>query len=429
MKNGDARGTSMRRQRLATPEPTERPRRLRPRVKACPLSEGRRSDSCEQIVLHNLPNLRKEVEPDFCAARTVHRIARMVSEDFPAIGDYVSRLMGEFERADLCTVYIVPKNNTGQSTGLLEHRLTVFREDGELRLDESPGAIERHGMITQILDKAVVDRRPLLIDRDLGIRIVFKNLDMDSDRCDVYRYSNGLKQGSLAVMPFYYRDPVQPSGIVVFEGDLACRGTRLRGFAKAYWTAKTVVAAAAQISFQLTHKFDAITVLSKFADFQVDFKQGIRQLMDNKISNLHLILVDLDGFKKINDSLDYEAGNEALRKVALAIKSCVRSSDRVARWGGDEFAIILKNVSDQRALQIAERIRKAIAGIEVRGHKVGGSAGVADVGAVAQRVLEEVHGEAPDDAIYDEAFLVSTKNLKTAKSKGKNQVFMDATSV
>jgi diguanylate cyclase (GGDEF)-like protein len=353
----------------------------------------------------------------------------MVSEDFPTIGDYVSSLMEEFEGANLCTVYLIPKNNTGQSIGMLEHRLTVFKEETGFRLDESPGAIEKHSMITQMLDGTLQGRKPLLIDYDLHIRMVFEDLDMDSDRCDIYRYPNGLKSGSLAVMPFYYRDPIHPSGIVVFEGDLACKGTRLKGLAKAYWSAKTVVAAAAQISFQLTHKFDAITVLSKIADFQVDFKQGIRQLMDKKINNLHLVLVDLDDFKKINDSLGYEAGNEALRKVAVAIKNCVRSSDRVARWGGDEYAIILKDVSEERALQIAERIRREIAKITVGTHGVTGSVGVADVGAIAEKVLEAVHGAGADSAIYDRAFDVSDKNLKTTKKNGKNQVFMNATTV
>jgi diguanylate cyclase (GGDEF)-like protein len=394
---------------------------------ASPLSEKTMgSELCEQITMHAVPELKRDLEPDYCAARTVHRIARMVSEDFPTIGDYVSRLMGEFEGADLCTVYVVPKNNTGAGVGLLEHRLSVYREGGEFKLDESPGAIENHGMVTQVLDNVLIERRPILIDYDLGIRIEFEDLDMDSDRCHVYRYNNGRRSGSLAVMPFYYREPVHPSGMVVFEGDLTCKGSKLEGRAKAYWTANTVGAAAAQISFQLTHKFDAITILSKYADFQVDFKQGIRQLTDRKIRNLHLLLVDLDDFKRINDTLGYEAGNEALRQVALAIKSCVRSGDRVARWGGEEFAVILTDVSEERALQVAERIRRRIAEVKVQGQKVTGSIGVADVGAVAEKVLEAVHGEAAGIAIYDRAFLVSDQNLKAAKKGGKNQVFMDA---
>ncbi len=420
----------MRRERLSGLRPQKKLRGRKARIKGCPLVDRSISpESCEQIVLHNVPELKRDLEPDFCAARTVHRIARMVSEDFPTIGDYVSSLMGEFEDANLCTIYLVPKNNSGQSIGLLEHRLTVHRVDGELKLDESPGAIEKHSMITQVLDGTLEHRKPLIIDYDLHVRIVFENLDMDSDRCDIYRYANGLKKGSLAVMPFYYRDPVHPSGIVVFEGDLACKGTRLQGLARAYWSAKTIVAAAAQISFQLTHKFDAITVLTKYADFQVDFQQGIMQLRDKKISNLHLILIDLDDFKKINDSIGYEAGNVALRRAADKINSSVRASDRVARWGGEEFAVILKDVSEERAMQIAERIRKSIAEIEVCGQKVTGSVGVADVGAVAEKVLEAVHGDSVNSAIYDRAFDVSDQNLKTAKKKGKNQVFMDARTV
>jgi len=80
-----------------------------------------------EITMHNLPGLKASVDPDVNTATTIHRIGRMVSEDFPTIGDYVARLMEEFNRVDFCSVFRLPKNT--RSVGLLEHRLTVSKCD------------------------------------------------------------------------------------------------------------------------------------------------------------------------------------------------------------------------------------------------------------------------------------------------------------
>lgn len=89
--------------------------------------------------------------------------------------------------------------------------------------------------------------------------------------------------------------------------------------------------------------------------------------------NFAVLVIDLDKFKGVNDSLGHYAGDKLLIKIASRIKSCLRSVDTVARLGGDEFAILIENVeSDQEVKAIAERIEiKAgepvnIDGIEVR---------------------------------------------------------------
>jgi len=76
---------------------------------------------------------------------------------------------------------------------------------------------------------------------------------------------------------------------------------------------------------------------------------------------LSLLLIDLDGLKAINDRLGHDAGNCALRHIAVVIQSQLRLSDFGARWGGDEFALLAPNTGALAAAALAERVRSLVA--------------------------------------------------------------------
>src|SRR5688572_22268992 len=73
-------------------------------------------------------------------------------------------------------------------------------------------------------------------------------------------------------------------------------------------------------------------------------------------SSVSLLILDIDGLKRINDERGHEAGDRLIRRVAASIAATVRGSDLGARWGGDEFAIVMPNASTDAAQHLAERL-------------------------------------------------------------------------
>ena len=69
-----------------------------------------------------------------------------------------------------------------------------------------------------------------------------------------------------------------------------------------------------------------------------------------------VLVLDLDGFKQVNDRLGHDAGDELLRRVAQTVGGCVRRADIVARLGGDEFAVLLTGATPEDAARVAENI-------------------------------------------------------------------------
>lgn len=87
-------------------------------------------------------------------------------------------------------------------------------------------------------------------------------------------------------------------------------------------------------------------------------EQALRQRKPHPLS---LILVDIDHFKRINDTHGHAIGDAALKAVAGILRECTREMDFVARWGGEEFLLVQPHASKAQAQQTAERLRAAVA--------------------------------------------------------------------
>ena len=100
---------------------------------------------------------------------------------------------------------------------------------------------------------------------------------------------------------------------------------------------------------------DSLTGLPNRALFQDRLQQAIlRAHRDER--GVSVLLIDLDGFKEVNDALGHHAGDEVLQEVAMRLRSALRASDTVARLGGDEFAVLLPATDVNRAELAARKI-------------------------------------------------------------------------
>ncbi|WP_341328400.1 EAL domain-containing protein [Methylotuvimicrobium sp. KM2] len=134
-----------------------------------------------------------------------------------------------------------------------------------------------------------------------------------------------------------------------------------RGVREGYVLAISDISETLQISRQMTHlaTHDTLTGLPNRVLFSDRLNKVLAQARRDR-SGAAIFFMDLDHFKKINDSLGHDAGDELLKHIALRLQSCIRSVDSAARWGGDEFVVILANVHhSQSAAEVAEKIRLA----------------------------------------------------------------------
>ncbi|OGR34727.1 MAG: hypothetical protein A2051_04600 [Desulfovibrionales bacterium GWA2_65_9] len=124
-----------------------------------------------------------------------------------------------------------------------------------------------------------------------------------------------------------------------------------------------------------------------------------------------IVFIDLDRFKMINDSLGHEAGDLLLREVAQRLLACTRKIDTVCRYGGDEFILVLEELSPAQVMQTIKRIRKSLAvsiGIGNQNFQIEASFGVA---------YAPVPGNQPEDLLRN-----ANIALHGAKQRGRNLV-------
>ncbi len=119
------------------------------------------------------------------------------------------------------------------------------------------------------------------------------------------------------------------------------------------------LAAAGRLELSVKAATDGLTGLYNHDYFQSMLEQEMLQSQRN-LRNLSLIFIDIDHFKGFNDKWGHQIGDLVLKRVAAAIRDTCRKSDVVARYGGEEMAVILPETSPDMATMVAERIRKSV---------------------------------------------------------------------
>jgi diguanylate cyclase (GGDEF)-like protein len=142
-------------------------------------------------------------------------------------------------------------------------------------------------------------------------------------------------------------------------------------------------------------------------------RRALEEILAAEISRAHrfthqlaVVLLDLDRFKEINDSFGHAAGDVMLRAVSRLLTSLARQGDTVARWGGEEFVVVLPETDLAGAERFAERLRRTIEAQSVADMQTSASCGVATM--LPEDNVEELLGAA-DQALYQ------------AKTNGRNR--------
>lgn len=156
----------------------------------------------------------------------------------------------------------------------------------------------------------------------------------------------------------------------------------------------------AELFFLANH--DALTGLHNRHRFDQDLHHAVARAR-RYAEPLSLLTLDLDGLKAANDSLGHAAGDALIRQVALALSTSLREADFAGRLGGDEFAVMLPATGPDGAGVLAERLRGALAAIEIPGAddlvRTTASIGIATLDE-DDRDAEALMARA-DDAMYD----------------------------
>lgn len=165
----------------------------------------------------------------------------------------------------------------------------------------------------------------------------------------------------------------------------------------------------ALLSWQATH--DTLTELTNRRGFESSLHRFWESAREENTPHA-MLMIDLDGFKPINDTYGHQAGDEVLKLVAKELPKHIRASDVAARLGGDEFGVLLYGCPLNRAMEVGEAIRNGIknAMVDWQGARIGVGASIGIAPITGKQDSPRAIVEAADAACY------------VAKKSGKNRV-------
>jgi diguanylate cyclase (GGDEF)-like protein len=154
---------------------------------------------------------------------------------------------------------------------------------------------------------------------------------------------------------------------------------------------------------------DGLTGIYNYRHFQDALSSAISRA-ERYGETFCLLMMDLDHFKAVNDTIGHQRGDDVLRDVAGALKRCSRESDYLARYGGEEFVMILPRTSLPEAQMVAERVRTEVAAV--------------DAGALDLRVTVSVGVASYPESARDTDGVLGAADaaLLRAKARGRNRV-------
>ncbi|MEW8030333.1 MAG: GGDEF domain-containing protein [Candidatus Thiodiazotropha sp.] len=155
---------------------------------------------------------------------------------------------------------------------------------------------------------------------------------------------------------------------------------------------------------------DSLTGIKNRSAFDENFSRDI-EFNRRKLSDLSLLVLDIDFFKKINDHYGHAVGDLVLKEIATTVERTIRSSDALYRYGGEEFVVVLNDTNIAGAQLLAKRIRRNVENLRIKSLKDIRITLSVGVSAMAEQDSPESLFERADAALYQ------------AKQNGRNQVY------
>lgn len=232
-----------------------------------------------------------------------------------------------------------------------------------------------------------------------------KPVSFGSEALHSAAYNLKTKSYTLGTLTFSRDDRFSKEELEELENTLVCLFTPLRN-ALLYQEALT------------NSLCDQMTKLSNRAAFELAIKRhlGLSRRHGQPVS---LLMLDVDHFKSINDRYGHPAGDTCLASIARALKSTLRETDELFRYGGEEFAVLLANTKRDQANLVAERLRLAVTQVTVNAYQCEPFYTTVSIGLATLK--------ADDDR--DSFIARADKALYHAKSSGRNCVITEQTQI
>ncbi len=237
--------------------------------------------------------------------------------------------------------------------------IAIFDKETRSFLYANQIALKRNGnKLEEIVGKHVFDIHKHLDDK--VIDSIVKKLDRDGIFSDVLHLQNAKGE-------FYYVHSVIQYGYYNSKKVIISVSSDVTELKKAELRIREMAFKDPLTKLFNRYKLDEYSIL--------EYKRFQRERHD-----VALIICDIDHFKSVNDTYGHLVGDHILQKIAQLLQESVRETDIVARWGGEEFALLLLNTDKDEAIRVAEKLNEAVASIFHEGvGKVSISCGVSEL--------------------------------------------------
>ncbi len=292
-----------------------------------------------------IAELGSELNVNFLELYSLYQIAAILSEkiEIDAAFDVVARLLDETFQIEKYALFLVDQ----QSQELTLKNVSGFNVNKQLRkavaLDEG------------VFEEAFRDGKPVLLE-DLGATNgQFRSSQLVRE-----------KNGSFLCIPLLSPTTEEPLGAL----------NLYRSAKNAF--SKSESQTFSRLAVQFSRVLDQIIIYQQVCE--LTFTDELTQIYNRRYFNqrferemvraqrykrpLSVLMVDIDHFKSFNDTHGHFAGDEVLKTVAKTLEESLRKADIIARFGGEEFVIILPEINKKKALGVAEKLRRAVEQIE-----------------------------------------------------------------